>query len=326
MTVHFDTKAIVEVATPARVMKAMERCFAIEADGDVDLPPRIDTPTPTGFFRCMPARLGDVVGVKTMTLVRGVGNRYLFLLSDVATGELLAVFDAAQLTALRTAGVTTLAGSHMLDSAPTSLALIGSGMEAESHLSMMAEIWPLERVTVWSRNVERREAFAARLSMATGVEVSAGRSMEATLRSSDVVVLATKSETPVINGSALNPGSNVLSIGSTRPVLRELDERSMRRTKTLVVDSIDQVLAESGDIQTALENGWLEMSQMVSLADVVAGSRSIPSHDEARDISTFKSVGTALQDLALARMLHLTKSDHTEITDLGELAGLKGND
>jgi len=150
--------------------------------------------------------------------------------------------------------------------------------------------------------------------------------MEETLGSSGVVVLATKSETPVLDGSALNPNAIVLSIGSTRPVLRELDERSMKRTRTLVVDSINQVLAESGDIQTAIENGWLDPSQMIPLADLVAGSMTMPQLDTARDISTFKSVGTALQDLALARTLYLTTPDHLELTNLGELAGLKGND
>jgi ornithine cyclodeaminase/alanine dehydrogenase len=322
MTLRFDGASLEAHLSPALALRAMEECFAAEARGATKLPHRIDTPTGKGFIRVMPAVFDDVMGLKIMTLVEGLGNRYLVLLYDIATGELLAMFDADELTRLRTAAVTALAGRLMCAAPPKRVGLVGSGFEAVGHLRMFADLWPLEEAVVFSPNAERREQFARAMSAELGLKVVAAASADEALADQRCVILATKAKNPVIDGAALAPGTVVLSIGSTRLDLRELDDRSMERASCVVVDGTEQVIAESADIAEALQKGILERAQLVDLAALGAGA-ALPPATAARDLLLFKSVGTALQDLALARALYRDPAVRGAGTDVGEVTGLK---
>jgi ornithine cyclodeaminase/alanine dehydrogenase len=302
-------------------LRAMEVCFDAEADGTTRLPPRIDTPSGRGFFRVMPAVLDDVMGCKIMTLVEGSGTRYLVMLYDVATGGLLALFDADELTRIRTAAVTALAGNAMLAEPPREFALIGSGFEAEGHIRLMAHVWPLERVIVYSPNAERRARFAERMTAAIGIPVVAAESEADALRDRALVVLATKSKTPVLDGRNLAAGAVVLSIGSTRLDLRELDDHSLARASIVVADDPQNVLHESADIAQTIAAGILDPKRMIALSALRRGGR--PERGDGGDVAIFKSVGTALQDLALARMLYRDDAMRTAALELPELTRLK---
>lgn len=322
MTLAFDGDTLGQHLSHALALQAMEDCFAAEARGDTKLPHRIDTPTGKGFIRVMPAVFEDVMGLKIMTLVEGLGNRYLVLLYEVATGELLAMFDADELTRLRTAAVTALAGKRMCGAPPTRLGMIGTGFEAVGHLRMFAHLWPLNDVSVFSPNQERREQFAHAMSRELGIKVVAAGGADAAIADRQCVILATKAKTPVINGEALAPGTVVLSIGSTRLDLRELDDRSMERAVCVVVDGTEPVIAESADIAEALQKGILTRSQLIDLAALSAGT-ALPRPTKERDLLLFKSVGTALQDLALARALYRDPAVRSSGVDIGEVTGLK---
>ena len=301
-------------------LRAMEVCFDAEAAGKTVLPPRIDTPTGRGFIRVMPAVLDDVMGLKVMTLVEGLGNRYLVMLYDVETSELLALFDADELTRLRTAAVTALAGLALVREAPSELGLIGTGFEAVGHLRMMAHVWPLERVRVFSPNEARRMRFADLMSSELGLEVVATSSERDALVNQRVVVLATKAKTPVIDGKNLASGSVVLSIGSTRLDLRELDGESLRRASVVVADDPQMVKLESADIAESINAGLLDPARIVALS---AYRHKTPPAIGGGDVAVFKSVGTALQDLALARMLYRDETLRASATEMGELTRLK---
>ena len=309
MTLFYGGDFIEQHATNELALRAMEVCFDAEAAGKTALPPRIDTPTSRGFIRVMPAVLDDVMGLKVMTLVEGLGNRYLVMLYDVATSELLAMFDADELTRLRTAAVTALAGLALVREAPADLGLIGTGFEAVGHLRMMAHVWPLKRVRVFSPNEARRKRFAEFMSSQLGIEVTATSSEREALTGQRVVVLATKAKTPVIDGKNLASGSVVLSIGSTRLDLRELDGESLRRASIVVADDPHMVKLESADI-----------AESVALS---AYRRQPPPAIAGGDVSIFKSVGTALQDLALARMLYRDETLRSAAREMGELTRLK---
>jgi ornithine cyclodeaminase/alanine dehydrogenase-like protein (mu-crystallin family) len=207
----------------------MRECFAAEAAGKTRLPHRIDTPTGKGFLRVMPAVFDDVMGLKIMTLVEGVGNRYMVLLYQVDTGALLAMFDADELTRIRTAATTALAGLQMCATPPERMGLIGTGFEAVGHLRTMAHIWPLRTVHAYSPNAERRERFAAQMSAELKIDVKAVATSREALAGMPCVVLATKAKQAVVDGADFAPGAVVLSIGSTRLDLRELDDRSLER-------------------------------------------------------------------------------------------------
>jgi alanine dehydrogenase len=230
------------------------------------------------------------------------------------------MFDADELTRLRTAAVTALAGSAMVREAPSELGLIGTGFEAVGHLRMMAHVWPLKRVRVFSPNEARRKRFAELMSSALGIEVTATASEREALSGQPVVVLATKAKTPVIDGKNLAAGSVVLSIGSTRLDLRELDGESLRRASIVVADDPHMVKLESADIAESIAAGLLDPARMVALS---AYRRQPPAAMAGGDVAIFKSVGTALQDLALARMLYRDEKLRTSAREMGELTRLK---
>ncbi len=149
--------------------------MAAEAAGRTVVPPRMDVDLERGFLRVMPAAYNDLMGLKVMTLVRGLGTRYLILLYSQTSGELVAMFDADEVTRMRTAATTTLAGEMLAPGGCETLGLVGSGFEAEGHLRAFAAQWPLREVLVYSRARERREAFAARMSEELGIAVARGR-------------------------------------------------------------------------------------------------------------------------------------------------------
>jgi ornithine cyclodeaminase/alanine dehydrogenase-like protein (mu-crystallin family) len=308
--------------TEKMALAAMERAFALEAAGRGNLVSRIDMPSTNGFLRIMPAVLDDVMGLKVMALAEGLGTRYLVLLYEAKTGELLALLDADELTRYRTGATTALAGRLMVSSPPRRLGLIGSGFEAVGELRALAALWPLEQVDVFSPTRERRERFAKTMQGELDIEVRAVASSRAAVADQDVVTLATKSSTPVIDGADLASGSVVLSIGSTRPDLREIDRQTLARAGTVVGDAPLQLAVESGDIADALESGVLTPDRMVALCELCAGRAQLHTDDD-HDLRVFKSLGTAFQDLAMAQVVYQHARDHGYGTDLGEVSSIK---
>ncbi|MGX7677710.1 ornithine cyclodeaminase family protein [Jatrophihabitans sp. DSM 45814] len=322
MTLFLDSEDIKSLASEDLCERAAWDAVLAESSGRSKLPPRIDVPSENGFLRVMPAVLGPVMGLKVMTLAEGVGNRYLVLLYDTQSGELRGAFDAEELTRLRTAAFTVTAAKLMVGGAPSNLAVIGSGFEADGHLRALNRVWSFDNVSVFSPSAERCENFATRLSTDLDIKVSAAESCQAALAGADLVMLATKATVPVLDGAHVDSGSIVLSVGSTRPNLRELDATVLRRTGTLIVDDPKQVTAESGDVMAGLKSGDLQPEQLVSVAALSANSDLLKRTGE-RDLLTFKSVGTALQDLALAARLLEAAPAAGLGRPLGELAALK---
>ena len=322
MTILLDCDQLEGNVDQDLALSAMAGAFAAEAAGTTVLPPRTDTESNNGLVRVMPAVLDDVMGLKVMTLAEGLGTRYLVLLYQVKTGELLALLDADELTRLRTGATTALAARCMVDTPPDRLGVVGSGFEAVGQLRALAGLWALDRVTVFSPNEQRRTAFAEHMADELGTEVvPVGSSADAT-SDQQVVVRATKATEPVVDGATFAPGAVVLSTGSTRLVLRELDRATLARAGTVVGDDPDQLVLDSGDVADAIESGALLEERLVPLASA-AGDASLLVTDEARDLLVFKSLGTALQDLALARAVYEEALAGGYGTDIGEVARLK---
>jgi ornithine cyclodeaminase/alanine dehydrogenase len=310
-----------ELATPELVTDAA-RAAVDGAENGALIPPRLDVDLPRGFLRVMPGAVGELMGLKVMTLVRGVGNRYLLLVYSQLTGELLALLDADEVTRLRTAGVTAVAAGVLQPQPQQNLALIGSGFEATTHLQAMARLWPLQSVAVYSPNTERCEAFARRQSEELGVTVEAVGSSTEALTSAHTVVLATKATEPVIDGHDLQSESVVLSIGSTRPDLRELDRSTFDRAAVVAVDDVSSVLRESGDVIDAVEHRAITRRHLVSIGNAMASSGAL-ERSRPRDLLVFKSIGTAVQDLTLAGELITAARTLGLGRELGELTRLK---
>jgi ornithine cyclodeaminase/alanine dehydrogenase-like protein (mu-crystallin family) len=322
VTLYLGAEDIRALITQELALDAAWRSVRAEQQGEAVLPHRFDLDTANGFMRLMPAALGDVMGTKMMTVVRGTGNRYLLLLFSQENGELTAVLDAGELTRRRTAAVTVAAGQLLCPDGAEELAVIGSGFEAEGHLSAFAEVWNLRAVRVYSPSAERREAFAKRMTEQLSIEVTPVGDVAEAVDGMPAVVLATKAREPVIDGDCFAPGAAVLSIGSTRLDLRELDERAFARSAVVLVDNAAQVESESGDVSSAIAGGAISAEHLMPLSAAAADPDSIATTAD-RDLLTFKSVGTALQDLALAGELVAAAKAAGRGRELGELAELK---
>jgi ornithine cyclodeaminase len=206
----------------------------------------------------------------------------------------LALIDGEALTALRTAAVSGLATRHLALPDAGRLVLFGAGATATTHLEAMRAVRPIRRVTVVSRTRARAEALADRAREA-GVEAGVGAAGDIT--EADLVCTCTTSPEPLFDGSLLRPGTHVNAIGAFSPDTRELDDEAVRRAR-VVVETRRAALAEAGDILIPLRSGVIDESHVVAdLAQVVRGERV---RTGPRDITVFKSVGIAVEDLAVA--------------------------
>lgn len=233
------------------------------------------------------------------------GVRYLIALYDVAGGELLALVDAAYLTAARTGATTGVATRYLAPEDATSVGVIGSGLEARTNLEAVATVRPLKEARVYSPTESHRARFAEEMTSRLTIAVEPTTCPEAAVEDAHVVIVATntaRARDPIAyRGAWLRPGQHVNSIGSTGGGLREIDPETFRRAEQIVVDSRVQVEDESDDVHAAREAGVYEPERVSVLKDWVSGSRA----REGGSVTTlFKSVGTAVQDLAAAAAVY----------------------
>lgn len=226
---------------------------------------------------------------------------YLISLFDQGTMALSALIDGNRITGLRTAATAALAVDRLAPQRPLRVGVIGSGFEARNALECLAAVRPLRSVRVFSPAPASRERFAA--GFRPGMEIVAVASPQSAVQDADVVLCAARSrnETPVLNGTWLPAACTVVSLGSTLPEQREVDEETMARAACIVADMPDEVLHDTGDAIAATKAGVDLAGKLASLTDLVAG-RLLPRRNPA-DIVLYKSVGSALQDIAVAEML-----------------------
>jgi ornithine cyclodeaminase/alanine dehydrogenase len=222
------------------------------------------------------------------------------LLNDPRTGALLAVMDAGFLTAMRTGAASGVATRYLARPDARSCGVFGAGAQARTQLLAVAEVRHLDRAVVCDLQVETRTRFAADMSVRLGIPVTEGDT-EACL-GCDIVVAATSSTTPIFEGSRLRPGTHVNGIGAHAPAHRELDAEAVRRC-TVIADYKPACLAEAGDILMAIREGAITEDHIrASIGDVVAGLK--PGRTSAEEITLFKSVGLAVEDVATAALVY----------------------
>lgn len=302
MAILLNHEEVGGAVTMAEAVAAAEEGFRVQARGEFSLPPRLTAPAPKGWLRMMPAILSGmgVMGFKAMNLSPGVGVRYVVFLYRIRDGELLAIMDAEPLTTQRTGAVSAVATKWMARLNASTVGVIGSGAEARAQLYAMAAVRQIRSARVFSPNAEHRKRFAQEMSKTLGIDVSAVESPREAIRETDLVVLAVKATTPVFSGDWLEPGMHVNAIGSVRPEQREIDSATFRRSDLVVVDYRDETM-ECGDGLAAKADG-VDGGRFHELSEVVDGKAS--GRTDSRAITLFKSVGTALQDLALAKKIY----------------------
>lgn len=241
-----------------------------------------------GFFGVMPAS-GRALGAKLVTFYpqnkKMPTHHAMILLFRPETGEPLAVMDGRLITEMRTAAVSAAATNLLARTDIKTLTILGSGVQARSHLEALRLVRSFGEVRVWSpRNAER---FAREFN------VHATHSAEEAVRGADIIVVATSAITPVLHGDWLAPGVHINAVGATRPNWRELDDEVLYRS-TIYVESRVPALKESGDVIAADK-------ELVEIGEVIAGKRR--GRKSADQITLFKSVGVAIEDIVTAELV-----------------------
>ena len=295
MVMFLDEARVGELLSWDRLIPAMEQALAEFSQGRVLQPVRqmLTIEEEQRYLGIMPAVAAEAMGLKLVSFYpKNAGTAVpthmaVVLLFHPGTGEPFAVMDGRLITEMRTAAVSAAATKYLAPANSRALALLGSGVQAQAHLAALGHRHRYDDVRVWSRTPEHAARFAEEHS---GVRVT--KSAEAAVRDADIVVTATNALEPILKGEWLKPGAHVNAVGSPRPNWRELDDSAMRNT--LVVDSRDAVVKESGDV--ILSGAAIH----AEIGEIFAGLKPVP-----RDHTTiFKSVGLAIEDVATARLVY----------------------
>ena len=223
-----------------------------------------------------------------------------YLLMDGTTGLPLAVMEGATLTAWRTAAASALAAKYLAREDAEHLVMVGAGTLAPRLVQAHYSVRPIKRATLWNRTRARAEALANQLKL-PGVAVSVTDDLEQAVREADIVSCATLSLEPLVHGAWLKPGTHLDLVGAFRPNMREADDEAIKRSR-VYVDTIAGVTREGGDIVQPLQSGALKMEQIAG--DLFGLTRgTVKGRASADEITLFKSVGTAIEDLAAAMLV-----------------------
>jgi ornithine cyclodeaminase/alanine dehydrogenase len=300
---------------------AMESGFKEEGEGGALLPQRINVKAGKGWFRVGPVVLQNSgwVGFKAMNLAPGYGLRYQVHLYKIETGELLCIMDAQHLTTLRTGATSAVATRRLGRGRPCVVSLLGSGAEAYAQLDAMRAAGLVASARVYSPTEANRKRLADTFRKRHGMIIVDVPSAEAAVDGSEIVLAAVKSNTTVLLGRWLQPGMHVNSVGTARRDQREIDVETFQRSDVIVVDTKEGVFSEAGDAYAARDA--IQPDSVSELSSVVVGAASGRTSDS--QITLFKSVGTGIQDIALAAAIYQRAVERQVGTNIGNFPYLK---
>jgi ornithine cyclodeaminase/alanine dehydrogenase-like protein (mu-crystallin family) len=248
------------------------------------------------------AKTLGLMGAKAYSTNRKGPPQFLVTLFDGRTGALLALIQADYLGQVRTGAASGIATRVMARADATTVGVFGSGKQARTQLEAICKVRKVRHVVVFSPSEEHRRAFAAEMSRRCETEVVPASRPEDAALDRDIIVTATTSREPVLQGSWVPQGCHINAIGSNYLGRAELDVAALRRCTDVVVDSKDQARMEAGDFQQALEEGALHWSEIRELGQVIVGR--YPVRRQPQDITLFKSLGIAIEDVVVAGRLY----------------------
>jgi ornithine cyclodeaminase/alanine dehydrogenase-like protein (mu-crystallin family) len=304
------------------VLDALDRAYQEEYAGRTTITERVNLRFGSGWLRLMAASLPGlgVVGYKEFHLV-GSTVRFQINLFDIHTGEFLAALDGNHLTVLRTASTAALAAARLAPNA-SKVGIIGSGAEARMQATVLSQLVDVERMVVHSPRKERRELFATELSERLGIDIEPSADGAATAADADLVMVATNTggRGPAFYADWIPETAHISSTGSTLPEERELDSEVWRFPELIVVDRA-QALEESGDAITAAKTGALDTARVITLAELCGR----PADGPLPKRTLFKSVGSPLQDVAVAAYAYRSAKEKGLGTPLPDFPSVKGS-
>ncbi len=285
--------------------------MTLSAGGAINpLRPVLWLPEKVGALGMMPAYLGDIeaMGIKVVSVFPGNhGTAYdshqgAVLLFETKHGRLLAIIDASEITAIRTAAASAVATEALANEDAGDLAILGSGVQARTHLEAMRVVRPLHRVRVWSRNPEHAQMYADREGERQGLKIEVSESAHEAVKGADIICTTTAAPEPILMGEWLSPGVHINAVGSSVPFTRELDTNAIVRSR-LFVDRRESTLNEAGDFLFPKKEGAVGDDHIQGeIGEILLGR--IEGRRSPEEITLFKSLGVAVEDVASAHHIY----------------------
>jgi alanine dehydrogenase len=304
----FDDETLIRLTPWPALIDALREAFRIPCE----MPQRSNLQIPhkstiAGAVLIMPSWVqDDVIGLKILNVFpsnASIGKPAIhgvYVLSSATDGEILALFDAKTLTARRTAATSALAAGFLARPDSSRLLLMGTGHLAPFMAAAHCSVRPIRHISVWGRSFEKAAVLARRLSKSLNINSEPVENLESALSAADIVCTATLASQPIVFGAHVKPGTHVDLVGGFTPLMREADDTLLRRAR-IFVDQRRAALLEAGDITDPVARGIISPDDIVAdLTDLCTGR--IRASAKENDITLFKSVGLALEDLAAARL------------------------
>jgi len=237
------------------------------------------------------------------------------MLFSPENGKMMAVIDGSYITAIRTACASAMATKVLSNPTASALGVLGAGVQARAHITALASVRKISRIRIYSPSGTSASRVKQEVESQLGLAIEVANSAEEAVRGADLIVTATTAKQPILPAEWLKPGAHINAVGSHRPDVRELHGSIMARSK-LLVDSREAIMAECGDVLLALaENSITADHMQAEIGEVLAGTK--PGRTGADEVTLYKSVGIAIQDVATAQLVYhkaLQKGVGTDVT------------
>ena len=304
MPLFLTDKDVEQVMSIGDCIGVIENMFEQTLKGLTWSQPRSHIRTPVGYHHIMPGALFEsgVVGLKVYTARFPAGSRFLTILHDSNTGDLLALVQGGRCSQLRTAALGAVAIKHMSRTNSTTVGIIGTGAQAQAQLEGVCKVRQITSIKAFDLVPEKCSQFCNEMSKLLNVSVTPATSGQDCITGADIVITMTTSPNPVIFGEWLEPGMHINVMGSNHWTRREVDDEVINRSTSVVVDNIKESERYSGDLLGAIDKGLIRWEQIEELVSVVGGKSIGRSSEEA--ITLFKSHGMGITDVAAAAYVY----------------------
>jgi alanine dehydrogenase len=324
MPLFMDEECVTSLVTMDDALEVLDELFREQGRDRVVNVPRVRAPVKGGILRITTAVLSyrGYYGIKISSNAvssKHVGRMFCLYKEDGA--QLCAIMQVYGMGAIRTGAASGIATKYLANPDAATLGVIGAGPQARTQTLAICKVRPIREIRVYSRTPESRAQFAREIEKETGVRTTAADSAEAAVRNAAVVVTATSSKTPVLLGKWLAPGTHVNAIGANYEHRRELDLDAVAAARFVAADDREQVQYESADLVEAAKSGRLKWDDVHNLSEVVSGRAR--GRTSPQDITLFKSLGVAMEDVALAARAYeraVERKAGMELPDLDRMA------
>ena len=303
MVLFLGEKDVEQVLSMDDAIRVLEETFKQQGSGNIINHPRLRIRTEKSMLHYLAGAAPHmkVMGYKAYTSYKG-GVKFRVFLHSIETGELLSIMDGNFMGMIRTGAATGVATKYMSRADSDVVGIFGTGWQARGQLMGVAAVRKIGRIKAYSRNANKRELFCKEMEEFLGIETVPAERPEDVIDEADIVITSTTSAEPVFKGDWLQEGVHINAIGGNFLFKREIDETAVKRSNIIVVESKEQSKIEAGELLPLIEKGRLQWEGIHELGEVVSGKIKGRKKDE--DITLFKSLGIAIEDIAVAAHIY----------------------